>query len=110
MAEAADAGAQRSHLGHRPPFGSTEIIDRDPPRLSAEAQRRSFAPAGHVEGFADAFRNLFRDVYWSNAGTPVPYPDFVDGFRVATLIDAIRSSAGRCTAVEVPAPLERQDR
>lgn len=99
-----------NQLGHRPPFGSTEIIDRDPPRLSAEAQRRSFAPAGHVEGFADAFRNLFRDVYWSIAGEAVPYPDFADGFRVATLIDSIRASAEGGTAVEVPAPLERHGR
>ena len=97
-----------NQLGHRPPFGSTEIIDRDPPRLSDEAQRRSFAPAGHAEGFADAFRNLFRDVYTSISGEAVPYPDFVDGHRVATLIDAIRASAQRGTAVDVPAPLERQ--
>ncbi|MGZ4725531.1 MAG: Gfo/Idh/MocA family oxidoreductase, partial [Ilumatobacteraceae bacterium] len=78
--------------------------------LSMEAQNRSFAPAGHVEGFADAFRNLFRDVYTSIGGVAVPYPDFVDGFRVATLIDAIRASAAVGTSVEVPAPPERHGR
>jgi predicted dehydrogenase len=99
-----------NHLMHRPPFGSVEIVDRDPPRLSVAAQHRSFAPAGHAEGFADAFRNLFRDVYSSIGGVPVPYPDFVDGFRVATLIDAIRASAEQGTPVEVAPPLERQRR
>ena len=99
-----------NQLVHRPPFGSIEVVDRDPPRLSIEAQDRSFAPAGHVEGFADAFRNLFRDVYTSIGGVAVPYPDFVDGFRVATLIDAIRASAEVGTSVEVPAPLERHGR
>ncbi|MGZ4791877.1 MAG: Gfo/Idh/MocA family protein [Ilumatobacteraceae bacterium] len=97
-------------LVHRPPFGSVEVVDRDPPRLSTDAQSRSFAPAGHVEGFADAFRNLFRDVYTSIGGVAVPYPDFVDGFRVATLIDAIRASAAVGTPVEVPAPPERHGR
>ena len=96
-----------NQLVHRPPFGSVEIVDRDPPRLSVDAQHRSFAPAGHAEGFADAFRNLFRDVYTSIGGIPVPYPDFVDGFRVATLIDAIRASAELGTPIEVPAPIER---
>ncbi len=99
-----------NYLVHRPPFGSVEIVDRDPQRLSVAAQHRSFAPAGHVEGFADAFRNLFRDVYTSIGGIPVPYPDFIDGFRVATLIDAIRASAEHGTPVEVAAPLERQRR
>ena len=99
-----------NQLIHRPPFGSVEIVDRDPPRLSLAAQHRSFAPAGHVEGFADAFRNLFRDVYTSISGIPVPYPDFADGFRVATLIDAIRESAEHGRPIEVPAPLERQRR
>ena len=99
-----------NQLVHRPPFGSIEIVDRDPPRLSVDAQHRSFAPAGHVEGFADAIRNLFRDVYTSIGGVPVPYPDFVDGFRVATLIDAIRASAELGTPIEVPAPLERHRR
>jgi predicted dehydrogenase len=59
-------------------------------------------PAGHAEGYGDAFRNLFADVYRAVAGEPHdPYPTFVDGARGVALVQAAVRSAreGRWVAV-----------
>jgi predicted dehydrogenase len=51
-------------------------------------------PAGHAEGYGDAFRNLFANVYRAIGGeSHDPYPTFADGARgVATVEAAVRSS------------------
>jgi predicted dehydrogenase len=51
-------------------------------------------PAGHAEGYGDAFRNLFENVYRAIRGEPhAPFPTFVDGARgVATVEAAVRSA------------------
>ncbi len=95
---------QPNFLRSRPLYGSTSTVHRDPPRLTPEAQRLTFVPAGHDEGFGDAFRNLFRDVYLSIGGDARPYPRFADGLRVATLVDAVRESAEQGRSVDVPPP------
>jgi predicted dehydrogenase len=51
-------------------------------------------PAGHAEGYGDAFRNLFENVYRAIRGEPHdPYPTFADGARgVATMEAAVHSA------------------
>jgi predicted dehydrogenase len=51
-------------------------------------------PAGHAEGYGDAFRNLFADVYAAVAGEPHDaFPTFADGLRgVQTVEAAVRSA------------------
>jgi predicted dehydrogenase len=51
-------------------------------------------PAGHAEGYGDAFRNLFENVYRAIRGEPhAPFPTFVDGARgIATVEAAVRSA------------------
>jgi predicted dehydrogenase len=51
-------------------------------------------PAGHAEGYGDAFRNVFAEVYKAVAGEPHDqFPTFADGFRgVRTVEAAVRSA------------------
>jgi predicted dehydrogenase len=57
-------------------------------------------PAGHPEGWSDALRDLFRDLYASILrGQPPaidePYPTFADGQRAVRFVDAVLRSAER---------------
>jgi predicted dehydrogenase len=59
-------------------------------------------PAGHAEGYGDAFRNVFADVYKAIGGEPHgQFPTFADGVRgVAAVEAAVRSAReGRWVAV-----------
>jgi predicted dehydrogenase len=59
-------------------------------------------PAGHAEGYGDAFRNLFAEVYSAVAGVPHdPFPTFEAGARGVALVEAAVRSARdhRWTAV-----------
>ena len=51
-------------------------------------------PAGHAEGYGDAFRNVFAEVYKAIRGEPhEPFPTFADGVRgVAAVEAAVRSA------------------
>jgi predicted dehydrogenase len=51
-------------------------------------------PAGHAEGYGDAFRNVFAEVYKAVAGEPHDeFPTFADGLRgVQTVEAAVRSA------------------
>jgi predicted dehydrogenase len=51
-------------------------------------------PAGHAEGYGDAFRNVFANVYRAIGGKPHDsFPTFEDGRRgVATLEAAVTSA------------------
>jgi predicted dehydrogenase len=51
-------------------------------------------PAGHAEGYGDAFRNLFADVYRAVAGEQHDaFPTFADGARGVALVEAAVRSA-----------------
>jgi predicted dehydrogenase len=81
--------------------GSVATITRNPDALTPAAARLSFSPAGHAEGFGDAFRNLFRDVYSAIGGTDVSYPTLNDGYRMVALVEAIQASARARRAVSI---------
>lgn len=82
--------------------GGTRTIRRNPDALAPEAARLAFTPAGHAEGFPEAFRNLIRDVYRAiGAGTPTGYPTFDEGARLVRLVEAIQQSATTRKAVEI---------
>ncbi len=55
-------------------------------------------PAGHAEGYGDAFRNVFAEVYKAIRGEPhEPFPTFADGVRgVAGVEAAVRSAREGC--------------
>lgn len=78
---------------HRRSDGAVATIIRNPDAMAASAVRLSFSPAGHAEGFGDAFRNLIRDVYSAIGGADVDYPTLADGYRLVSIVKAIQISA-----------------
>ncbi len=90
-----------NEIVHRLADGSVATITRNPDALAPAAARLSFAPAGHAEGFGDAFRNLFRDVYSAIGGADVSFPTLADGYRMVSLVEAIQASARARRAVSI---------
>jgi len=66
---------------------------------------RSYAdlPGGHSEGYDDTFKQVFRRFYHSieNPHAPVEYPQFTDGLRQLTILEAELASHERRGWVEV---------
>jgi predicted dehydrogenase len=91
-------------LGHRD--CANETLLRNPGLLDASAQARTTLPAGHAEGFAATFRELYRAVYSAVAEGVMPaepdFPTFEDGHRSNVLGDAVARSNERGRWVEVP--------
>jgi predicted dehydrogenase len=77
----------------RPADGPRQVVVKDPAANSQSAGRLARYPAGHGEGYGQAFRNLFAEVYAAVAGRDhVPFPTFRAGHRgVATVAAAVRS-------------------
>lgn len=90
-----------NEIVHRRADGSVATIIRNPDAMAPAAARLSFSPAGHAEGFGDAFRNLFRDVYSAIGGADVSYPTLADGNRMVAIVKAIESSARIRRAVNI---------
>jgi predicted dehydrogenase len=87
----------------RPADGPKRIVVKDPLTNAPSARGLSRYPAGHGEGYGQAFRNLFADVYAAIEGREhAPFPTFRDGHRgVATMEAAVHSARdGRWVAVE----------
>lgn len=82
------------------------ILLRNAALMHPAATARTQLPAGHAEGFADTFRELYRAVYVDVArGGPSAepdYPTFRDGHVANVLGDAIARSHRERRWVEVP--------
>jgi predicted dehydrogenase len=77
-----------NELLHRHADRPTEVVVKDP---SANGGRY---PAGHAEGYGDAFRTILRDAYLAMAGEPHgSFPTFADGHRGMQILDAALRSA-----------------
>jgi predicted dehydrogenase len=85
----------RLWIGHR--GEPNEILQRDPSMLSPEAARTVGYPGGHVEGYPDTFRALFKEVYQDVAeGGPSAeptYPTFADGHDALLVTEAVARSS-----------------
>jgi predicted dehydrogenase len=67
-----------------------------------DARRHAFLPAGHPQGYQDAFNAFVADAYASFQGrVPSGLPTFVDGYRAAAITDAVIASARSKTWVDV---------
>ena len=91
-------------LGHR--GRPNETLLRDPALFEPVAATRTSLPAGHAEGFADTFKELYRAVYSAVAAGGVPdepFPTFADGHRENILGEAVAQSARERRWVKVPA-------
>lgn len=94
-----------NRLVHHRREGPTEIFTRASPWLCKSARRAGHIPAGHPEGFIEAFANIYRGVFADirarKAGTTADpldadYPTVGDGARGVRFIEcAVVSSAER---------------
>ena len=70
---------------------------------SADAQHLAYLPAGHPQGYQDAFNAFTADAYASFQGNIVEgLPTFVDGLRAAVITEAVLASAASQQWVDVP--------
>jgi len=89
---------RQNELWHGRHDTADALIGADPALLRGDARRYARLPAGHQQGWSDAFRNIIADAYqWVRAGAteeskPVPLPSFSDGYRCQCVIDAILRS------------------
>ena len=92
-------------LGNRD--GANQVLMRDPSLLYPEAIALIGAPGGHVEGFADTFKQLYEKVYAhikSAEDGSVSYPDFPtfdDGAHEMAIIEKIIESSKKGMWVKV---------
>jgi predicted dehydrogenase len=73
------------------------VMAKDPSLLHAGARGYAHLPGGHQEGWSDAFFNVLRDIYdailgRAAAGRGAAHATFEDGYRIATLVDAVLAS------------------
>jgi predicted dehydrogenase len=90
-------------VGHRD--SSNQMYLKDPSLLKPAARSYADLPGGHSEGYDDTFKQLFRRFYASIAepGSAPEYPQFVDGLRQLTILDATLESHRTRAWVNVPA-------
>lgn len=75
-------------------LSGSELLQRDPGQLGAEAQRLSIVPGGHGLGYQNAFEAFVADAYAAILGDrPDGLPDFDDGLRAARITEAVLESA-----------------
>lgn len=79
--------------------GRTEIVHAGGSQIGPDAASRTRTPAGHPEGYLEAFANLYRDFAALLRGEPAPLlPGIADGVRgmtfMATAVAASRDRAG----------------
>ena len=93
-----------NELLHRHAESPTQLVVKDPGANAGRAAKIARYPAGHAEGYGDAFRTILRDAYLAMDGQPHdPFPTFADGHRGMQVIEAtLRSAAdGGWVPVEI---------
>ncbi|WP_240720940.1 Gfo/Idh/MocA family protein [Pseudarthrobacter sp. NamE2] len=77
------------------------IVVRDPSQGSPDQSRLAIVPAGHPQGYLDAFAAFVADTYAAVRGeSPEGLPTFVDGTRSARIVDAVVASASAAAVSE----------
>jgi predicted dehydrogenase len=91
------------YLGHR--GRPNEILQRGAELMNEVGIAATSLPGGHIEGFADTFHSLFREVYRAILGGHAPehprYATFADGHHEMLVGDAIATSAREGRWVDV---------
>jgi Predicted dehydrogenases and related proteins len=86
-------------LGRR---SGSQLIPRDADQLAPDAARLCVTPAGHPQGYQDAFNAFVADTYAAVAGAqPDGLPRFADGLRAAQVTEAVLDAADSGTWVEL---------
>jgi predicted dehydrogenase len=84
---------------------NNQIIIKDPSLLKERARSYADLPGGHSEGYDDTFKQVFRRFYHSIEDRSIEpeYPQFADGLRQLTILEAELKSAATRAWVDVPA-------
>lgn len=90
-------------VGHRDK--GNEIFIKDPSLLKPEARSFADLPGGHSEGYDDTFKQVFRRFYGSivDSSRTCEYPQFADGLRQLSILNAVLESSRSHGWVDVPA-------
>jgi predicted dehydrogenase len=81
------------------------IVIKDPSLLKERARSYADLPGGHSEGYDDTMKQIFRRFYNSvlDPAAEPEYPQFVDGLRGMTVLQAELDSSAKHGWVDVPA-------
>jgi predicted dehydrogenase len=86
-------------LGRR---SGSRLLPRDAGQLSSDAARLSVVPAGHPQGYPEAFAAFVADGYAAIGGAePVGLPRFEDGLRAVVITEAVMAAAESGNWVEI---------
>ncbi len=90
-------------IGHR--NAPNQVLLKDPSLLKDAARPYADLPGGHAEGYDDTFKQVFRRFYQSieDPGAEAQYPQFADGLRQLTIVDAELASHRQRGWMDVPA-------
>jgi predicted dehydrogenase len=84
----------------RSPDGIT-VRQRSPMSMEAKSAWMTALPAGHAEGYLDAFRNVVSQIWAGFRGETANYPSFVNGLRGLVLVEAAVKSAHERRSIDV---------
>src|SRR3989475_10777700 len=83
-----------NELLHRHAELPTQVVVKDPSANAGRAAEFARYPAGHAEGYGDAFRVILTNAYRAMAGEPHgSFPTFADGHRGMQVLEATLRSA-----------------
>ena len=84
---------------------NNQLLVKDPSLMLPGARPYADLPGGHSEGYDDTFKQMFRRFYGSlgNSDSAVQYPQFSDGLRQLTILQAELDSHKTRSWVDVPA-------
>jgi predicted dehydrogenase len=82
---------------------NNQVLVKDPSLMKPQAQAFAELPGGHVEGYNDTFKQVFRRFYKSieNPESAPEYPQFADGHRQLKILEAEMASHKTRAWVEV---------
>jgi len=82
---------------------TNQMLVKDPSLMKTAAQSFAELPGGHVEGYNDTFKQVFRRFYKSieEPGSAPEYPQFEDGHRQLKILEAEMASHKTRAWVEV---------
>ena len=83
---------------------NNQVLIKDPSLMKPAARAYADLPGGHSEGYDDTFKQVFRRFYESieNPAAEPAYPQFADGLRQLTILEAELLSHAQRAWVEVP--------
>jgi len=82
---------------------NNQLLVKDPSLMHPQARSFAELPGGHVEGYNDTFKQVFRRFYQSieNPDVEPEYPQFADGHRQLKILEAEMASHRTRAWVEV---------